>query len=99
MVFNDKKRFAKVNKVYIIYGDSSKKIKQIVDKISSPVFFWLDAHYSGGITAKGKNPILKELLDIFNNWSSKGVVLIDDARLFGKGDYPPLDSIIDLVNS
>jgi hypothetical protein len=52
----------------------------------------LDAHYSAGVTARGKTdtPILEELDTIFA-LCPECVVLIDDARCFdGKNGYPTL---------
>ena len=60
----------------------------------------MDAHYSGGITAKGKldTPILEELHQILNHHVAGHVILIDDARFFvGRGGYPTLEEIRDLV--
>ena len=47
--------------------------------------FWLDGHYSGKGTAKGKKetPILEELKTIFDTNDLRYVILIDDARHFG----------------
>lgn len=88
-----KKKFSKSSHITIIKGDSSKNISLVIEKISEPCLFWLDAHYSGGITARGdkETPIMQELDHIFNHHVRNHVVLIDDARLFvGKKDYPSL---------
>jgi hypothetical protein len=59
--------------------------------------FWLDGHYSGGVTGIGslETPIIKELQTIFNHpLSKKHVILIDDARLFnGTRDYPKIEEL------
>lgn len=92
-----KKRFNGNKNVEIINGDSGEMIKNIIDKESGPILFWLDAHYSGGNTAKsnlGDTPIGKELDIIFSNWINGNVVLIDDARLFdGTNNYPVLNDL------
>jgi len=88
-----KKKFLKFDYITIIQGDSGKKIPLVIEKISDPCLFWLDAHYSKGITAKGdkETPIMEELRHIFCHSIKDNVILIDDARLFvGKNDYPPL---------
>lgn len=90
---NAKKMFSNNKNVNIFRGDSAEILNKIVKTIKSPALFWLDAHYSGGITAKGsKNtPILKELTIISKNLVKGSVILIDDAREFnGKNDYPKI---------
>jgi hypothetical protein len=65
--------------------------------VKEPCLFWLDAHYSGGSTAKGdfETPIMQELQCILGHQLAEShVVLIDDARCFvGRNDYPALDEL------
>ena len=75
-------------------GDSGKILPFLIQDLSrtapGPCLFWLDAHYTGGITAKGETntPILKELEAILNS-PYDHVILIDDARKYtGENDYP-----------
>jgi hypothetical protein len=75
------KRFAAQPHVVCVRGDSGAAIGDILHTIDQPALFWLDAHYSGGITADaGYDPILKELSSIFAHSIKSHVVLIDDAR-------------------
>jgi hypothetical protein len=95
-----KERFKDYNKIFIINGDSSKVLPEILKNINEPILFWLDAHYSGDITAKGdcETPIIQELEAIFKNYIAGSIILIDDARLFiGKNDYPTIDVIEEFV--
>ncbi len=66
--------------------------------IDSTVLFWLDCHYSGGITAKGDTncPIYKELEAIFQLKNVDYILMIDDARYFGNPNDPDYPSIEDL---
>ena len=59
-----KTRFSRNQNVEIIQGDSGKVLNQIIAKLDSPAIFWLDGHYSGGVTAKGESdtPIFNELM-------------------------------------
>ncbi len=90
--------------INILRGDSSKVLPIILSKIDKPALFWLDGHYSAGITAKGdlNTPILKELKLILNHKIKKNIILIDDARCFvGKDDYPTiaeLESFVKKIN-
>lgn len=84
-------KFAKDSNVLIMQGDSGAILSTLLDNIAEPVLFWLDGHYSGGITSKGNlnTPIKNELEAIFKHANKNHVVLIDDARLFvGNDDYP-----------
>jgi predicted SAM-dependent methyltransferase len=65
-------------------GDSADVMRKLVPALSGRVLFWLDGHYSGGITSSGKNntPILSELEAIGLLPSKEAVILIDDLRLF-----------------
>jgi hypothetical protein len=97
-----KKKFVPFKHIFIINGDSSKIMRRILSEINGPAIFWLDGHYSGGITARGEKetPIQEELSVILNYDKRKHVIIIDDARLFGVDkDYPPLSQILDFVNS
>jgi hypothetical protein len=63
--------------------------------VSGPCLFWLDGHFSAGVTARGDvdTPIVAELDSVLGRSGWNDVVLIDDARLFGQGDYPSLSWI------
>ena len=89
-------RFRKDPNVEIINGDSGKVLFTLVPAFREPVLFWLDGHYSGGITAKGETecPVFLELDAILIPGAPKHVILIDDARLFnGTNDYPTITQL------
>src|SRR5258708_4484486 len=84
-------RFRKQPHIHILQGDSGKVLPQVLSSISEPCLFWLDGHYSGGITAQADldTPIMRELQTVFRHPCKTHVILIDDARLFdGTHDYP-----------
>ena len=94
------KRFHKFKHVTIVQGDSGDVLPGLLKNIDEPAIFWLDGHYSGGVTALGKLecPIYMELDAIFDSQIKSNAILIDDARCFiGKNDYPTLDEIISYV--
>lgn len=89
------RRFAADANVRIIEGDSMVALKDLLPEIREPALFWLDGHYSGGITGKGEKetPITEEVDAIFAT-PYPHVVMIDDARCFGtEKDYPTLDAL------
>ena len=95
-----KKRFAPFPNIQIIKGDSAKILPQILPNISEPCLFWLDAHYSGGITQKvePETPIVQELRIIKNHPIKDHIILIDDANAFtGNHDYPVFEELSRLL--
>lgn len=85
------KKFAKDSNVSILHGDSGDVLPSLLKNITEPALFWLDGHYSGGVTSKGNfnTPIKNEIESIFKHPNKNHVILIDDARLFnGTNDYP-----------
>jgi glycosyltransferase involved in cell wall biosynthesis len=93
-----KQRFVGVNHIHLLHGDSSKLLYELLPILDQPCVFWLDAHYSAGVTARGEKdtPLSEELTIISNHqFIQQDIILIDDARDFGKGDYPSLDEVRD----
>ena len=91
-----KKRLSDISNIHILQGDSSKILPDLLKLVTQPCLFWLDAHYSGGISAKSdlKTPIFEKLKHIFNHFVKNHVILIDDARLFiCQEDYPTIDNL------
>jgi hypothetical protein len=86
-------RFRRFSHIHLRLGDSSVVLPEILSRVQEPAIFWLDAHYSGGVTAKGSQecPIFAELTAIFTHYSYPHVLLIDDARDFGTDPaYPSI---------
>jgi hypothetical protein len=86
--------------IILVNGDSKTELPIILAKITAPSLFWLDAHYSGGITSKSDEftPIKSELLYILNHPVDGHIILIDDARLFnGEDDYPDVAEVKEMV--
>ncbi|OGZ65400.1 MAG: hypothetical protein A3C50_03610 [Candidatus Staskawiczbacteria bacterium RIFCSPHIGHO2_02_FULL_43_16] len=90
-----KKRFQNNPAVSILHGDSGLVLQKLVSTIKERSIFWLDGHYSGGITVRGKkdSPIFEELATILSN-NFGHIILIDDARCFtGHNGYPTLPEL------
>ncbi|OOP55828.1 MAG: hypothetical protein AYP45_12635 [Candidatus Brocadia carolinensis] len=91
-----KQRFAGDDKVKIIHGDSGIELGKLIASLDQAAVFWLDGHYSEGVTARGDKdtPIYEELTHIFNSPQKGHVIIIDDARLFGTDPaYPSIDEL------
>lgn len=96
------RRFRHYRHIQILHGDSGEVLPQILEHVSCKCLFWLDGHYSGGITAKGimETPIMKEIQVILQHPVKGHVILIDDARCFdGTRDYPKLNELKDFIAS
>ena len=93
-------RFQADGNVKILHGDSGEKLAEIMPQLSGPTLFWLDGHYSGGVTALGTEatPIYAELRHILSYPDIGHVILIDDARLFGTDlSYPKVEEVAETV--
>jgi len=95
-----RQRFVSYPNVTLLKGDSGSILPQFVNNLQEPALFWLDGHYSGGITARGEldTPVSAELQAILDSPIMDHVILIDDARCFdGEGSYPHLDALVKTV--
>jgi hypothetical protein len=95
-----RRRFARSRHISILQGDSAAVLPEILRTVREPCLFWLDGHYSGGITAlgSGETPIVEELKAIAEHPIAGHVILIDDARDFtGLRGYPSLEALKQIV--
>ena len=91
-----RKKFSRDPHVSIHQGDSAKILPELLAELSDPGLFWLDGHYSGGVTAQGdlSTPVIQEVEAILHHEVGDHVILIDDAREFtGRGDYPTIPEL------
>lgn len=87
--------------VTVLEGDSAVILPRVLLELRSPALFWLDGHYSGGMTARCERdtPLLEELRAIAAHGVRGHVVLIDDARLLGAGDYPSREQVEQILGA
>jgi len=101
-------RFKDDAKIHLYNGNSSVQLSQMIEDARKTIkesrfVFWLDGHYSGGITGKAEldTPIVEELSAIKMQGVNEGVILIDDARCFTHEgefiDYPTIKALKALV--
>jgi hypothetical protein len=89
-------KFAAYPGIKIYNGDSAKLLPIAIKDIREKCLFWLDGHYSGGVTSKAdvETPILAELQTVFSHPVKDHLIMIDDARLFiGTRDYPTIEEL------
>ncbi|MEC9308255.1 MAG: hypothetical protein VX966_01955 [Chloroflexota bacterium] len=97
--------------VSLVCGNSLEVLPSFLDSIEGSAVFWLDAHYSGGNTKRLDSQdciVLEELLLILDHDSSGTkedsrtlvhAIVIDDARCMGKGDYPTIAEVVEVVRN
>jgi hypothetical protein len=85
--------------VVLLLGDSGEVLADVLETLSEPALFWLDAHAMiGGAPPPKVTPIWEELEQILNHTISGHGILIDDARLFEeKYGYPSIEMIHSLI--
>ena len=79
-------------------GDSGAVLPVLARNLTEKTIFFLDGHYSGGITSKqyGFCPLMAELTGIFSS-NLDSVIIIDDARDMGNPQYPSLREIMSII--
>ena len=94
----------KMKNISYLNDTSENILSELLSKLNGDINFWLDGHYSGGISFKGKKncPIEKELEAISKNILNfkKITIFIDDIRCFLSKleeykDYPTIDFLVD----
>jgi len=96
------RKFSGCENVKLRCGDSGVELGEVMRELNEAALFWLDAHYSRGVTVRGdrETPIIEELRHILDAPDLGHVVVIDDAREFGeKADYPTMEQVRDFVLS
>jgi len=82
---NVREKFFDDLNVFVYQGDSAAVLPKILSKMNNrQMLFWLDGHYSGGITAKGTSntPVMQELQAIKDAGITDAVILVDDLSCF-----------------
>lgn len=96
-----RKRFTGYPNVHILQGQSGEVLPKILEEINKPCLFWLDAHWSGGSTARAETqtPLIQEMQCILgHSRAAEHVILIDDARCFtGESDYPAITQLKNFI--
>ena len=86
LVINARQKFDQYPHIKVICGDSGSVFQTLLPTLNEICIFWLDGHFSGGITERGDTdaPIENELNCIIKSIQKglKHIILIDDARLF-----------------
>jgi len=86
-------RFGHIPNLHFHHGDSRDCLRQIQQLLDGPALYWLDAHWSGGVTfGQGDEcPVLSEIEQV-NQGTADSIIMIDDARLFLSPPPKPHDA-------
>jgi hypothetical protein len=90
------RRFEHDPRVELLLGDSAAMLPGVLEQIRQAALFWLDGHFMGGNTARGRDdsPVRSELSALLSHPVRRHLVLIDDARLFtGTAGYPTIEEL------
>lgn len=96
------RRFQDHPEIVLLLGDSADVLRTVLPQLDDVTLFWLDGHWSEGITARGEKetPIVDELELILAARDRGDVILVDDAREVGTNPaYPTLDAMRGQVQS
>jgi hypothetical protein len=97
-------RFKNYPNIELIQGISEEIFPKLIPGLEGEFCFWLDGHYSAGVTHKGPNdtPIRYELAEISKNLANfrQLVVMVDDIRCFDPriqeySTYPSKDYLVE----
>ena len=83
---NASKKLANYDNILLIKGESEDVFPELLPTLTGDFNFWLDGHYSSGITFLGKHetPITFELDEIAKNIKNfnRIAIFVDDVRSF-----------------
>ena len=86
-----KSRAAGARNIDLVLGDCVVELPKILSSLPGRAAFWLDGHWSGGVTGRGDtdDPILMSLNQIRSHPNKNHALFIDDARTFQGGSSAP----------
>lgn len=82
--------FQYMNNIHLYNGESEKILPMILQNIDNPCVFWLDSHYSAGVTARGttSSSLHAEIPAILGHHIKNHIILVDDTYdLFDADGY------------
>ena len=93
-----RRRFKRKPEIEIMLGDSGELLEELLLEINGNVLFFLDGHFSEGITSTSlsyETPLIRELQVLSKSRNlPQSIIVIDDAHELSKGnDYPSENEI------
>jgi hypothetical protein len=93
-----RRRFESSPSVELLLGDALEVIPRVLAEVSDAPFVYLDGHFTGGVNKDPREVVepAPGILDKLGDLAlpSGTSIVVDDLRLFGRGDgFPPLDEL------
>ena len=82
-----RQRFSQDTNVYIFHGSSAEILWDVIQNISKPITFWLDAHIFPPVSGVKNCPLLEELEQIKRHPIKTHTILIDDMHCAGTAAF------------
>ena len=94
------KKFSRYSHIRILEGDSQQVIPELLQSLSAPALFWLDAGYYGWAGLQGNKQRLTTELEAILRHPVQHVILMDDARgLNGQNGAPTVAELKQRIES
>ena len=102
-----RERLGDVQNLTLHLGDTREHLPRLIGELDAPAILWLDAHWSGGVTAgEGDECPLLDELEIADSSPQSMAILVDDARYFlaappaphELGDWPDLAEVVSCLS-
>ena len=94
------KKFSRYSHIRILEGDSQQAIPELLQSLSAPALFWLDAGYYGWAGLQGNKQRLTTELEAILRHPVQHVILMDDARgLNGQNGAPTVAELKQRIES
>jgi hypothetical protein len=94
------RKFAPEPHITIVCGDSRTVIPEVLNLLTAPALFWLDAGYYGWVGKQGDQQRLGSELEMILSHPFAHIILLDDARgLTGRDGVPSVRDVTTDVES
>ena len=94
------KKFSRYSHIRILEGDSQQVIPELLQSLTAPALFWLDAGYYGWAGLQGNKQRLTTELEAILRHPVQHVILMDDARgLNGQNGAPTVAELKQRIES
>ena len=94
------KKFSRYSHIQILEGDSQQVIPELLQSLTAPALFWLDAGYYGWAGLQGNKQRLTTELEAILRHPVQHVILMDDARgLNGQNGAPTVAELKQRIES
>lgn len=89
-----RRKFAREPHIKIFCGDSRGVVPVVLDILTAPALFWLDAGYYGWVGKQGDQQRLSSELEMILSHPYQHIILLDDARgLTGRDGVPSVKDV------